>query len=1378
MLDNMKAIYLITLFFLSFDITCYSQISQSTNAVALPSVNNNFLGRSGQSGEAVDVDLYTGAATVNIPICVLPGKQMNIPIFLNYTGGKGVKLQDYASQAGLGWQFNAGGNVSRVVRGFPDENSNGYIVGGWGTILNNVSGNVSALTGSQQSSLGVSGSAPTVDGEPDLFSVNTPFFSFQFTFDGNGNPVFSNNTGIRIQFLNHTSFIVTDDQGNQYFFGSSPSSIETTTTLIYGNSYTFPTTWYLDKIVAYNSSETINLTYFTYGSPDNNYHYVTTYAYDNSVSASSTDNTPVLFTINSPKYINTMTSSQGEIWFNYQGDRQDDPQAARLTGMTVKGFNPITQTALNALTNYSFNYSYFGSPSTDPNVLRLCLSNITISGSTIDSENPLTLYSFSYNTANTMPSRQSQTFDFWGYATIFSPTTANPMLTPSVRQPNLGMTMTDVLTGISDIQGETWNIAYEQNTYYNAGNIPVGGLRVTQLSKTWNGNTLSTQYSYNDNNGHSTGQIYNTINPSSQVNNAAYNNLSYIMSSVSGIGLNYSESPYLTYDLVGNFVGYSSVKVVNPNQSYTISQFSNYNTTNSQDYTATTGSVITVASSKAYKRGLLLEKTLYTSANNPVSDDIYSYTSLTSPQTTNSWGYHWLTIGLTLNYCTQYIFGTCIGPASESILDNAFSTPYATFIENYRLTSIAHKDYDQLNPANSVATTTTMTYDLTSDPANTKRLLNTVTTTDSKGINDVKTLYHAADVANTGATAIPMLTTTETNAINTLLVGNRAGTVIHTTDNRNNTINQLHNSYTTAVNNNIYLASTAAYTSDPVNTTNTLVKQEKLTYDPLTSNLISSSETGGAPTAMLYGYNASLPVAEVVNASSSNTPTVTNSSSAVTLSNGTNNATQTIPFTVAANGTITVSLSWPSLPAEGTSNFATVSFGVTGPPGFSPLVGASICISSDHFCSAYGNTVSVPFNVIAGNYVLTITNTQNPQNNFTLFQVTWPATIANSFSNQFFYEGFEQIGTVSNIVHTGTQCYAGPYTVPFVIPDSRSYLLQYWTYTGAAWTFTQQPYTGPVTLTGTIDDVRVFPKDALMTTYTYNSSVGKTSEIDPSGRTIVYQYDGLNRLNTLRDQDNNILKQYDYEYQSCVVQAYNTAQSAIFTKNNCGTGLYGLTATYAVPANRYSACTIAAANQLATNDLNLNGQNYANANAGCTATPPCIAPTTVTASASSSTVTVTWNYPAGVGTNAYAVFIKNAATGATAFNTYGASSPLSTSSGLAFNTNYIVTVMSLCGSDPVSIPVNVTTGGAASQAVNLTNLATSPSGFCCHGCQYTTGVYASTATIGPGTTLFTDAAMTHPLSGMTWIMPYNGNPGSTVFGISGNTVQTTTSPCH
>lgn len=71
-----------------------------------------------------------------------------------------------------------------------------------------------------------------------------------------------------------------------------------------------------------------------------------------------------------------------------------------------------------------------------------------------------------------------------------------------------------------------------------------------------------------------------------------------------------------------------------------------------------------------------------------------------------------------------------------------------------------------------------------------------------------------------------------------------------------------------------------------------------------------------------------------------------------------------------------------------------------------------------------------------------------------------------------------------------------------------------------------------VTISGTghLDEVRLHPADAQMTTYTYGPLVGMTSATDLNNVTIYYEYDALGRLQHIRDQDGNILKSYKYHY--------------------------------------------------------------------------------------------------------------------------------------------------------------------------------------------------------------------------------------------------------
>ena len=78
----------------------------------------------------VPVDLYTGRIDINIPLFTISCNDIVLPISLSYHGG-GTKVGDVGGVLGTGWTLNAGGVVSRIVRGIPDEFylHNGFVKG-------------------------------------------------------------------------------------------------------------------------------------------------------------------------------------------------------------------------------------------------------------------------------------------------------------------------------------------------------------------------------------------------------------------------------------------------------------------------------------------------------------------------------------------------------------------------------------------------------------------------------------------------------------------------------------------------------------------------------------------------------------------------------------------------------------------------------------------------------------------------------------------------------------------------------------------------------------------------------------------------------------------------------------------------------------------------------------------------------------------------------------------------------------------------------------------------------------------------------------------------------------------------------------------------
>eukprot|EP01037_Dinobryon_pediforme_P007924 gene7924-7993_t len=204
----------------------------------------------------VNVNPLTGAGNVFIPVYTVSSGNVSVPISLSYSGN-GIKPKDVEGTAGMGWQLNAGGQVSRVVRGLPDDctkDNSGATMLGWMSTSNTGATYAKTFTPQNNGSTCSTGNADvtainanmpyTYDTEPDVFYVNAPGLSLQMVFnrdDQKFHPVgyqdliinysvqggTGNNTG------NITSFTVTNDKGLTYVF-AAPESV-TQTTQAYNN---------------------------------------------------------------------------------------------------------------------------------------------------------------------------------------------------------------------------------------------------------------------------------------------------------------------------------------------------------------------------------------------------------------------------------------------------------------------------------------------------------------------------------------------------------------------------------------------------------------------------------------------------------------------------------------------------------------------------------------------------------------------------------------------------------------------------------------------------------------------------------------------------------------------------------------------------------------------------------------------------------------------------------------------------------------------------------------------------------------------------------------------------------------------------------------
>ena len=175
------------------------------------------------------------------------------------------------------------------------------------------------------------------------------------------------------------------------------------------------------------------------------------------------------------------------------------------------------------------------------------------------------------------------------------------------------------------------------------------------------------------------------------------------------------------------------------------------------------------------------------------------------------------------------------------------------------------------------------------------------------------------------------------------------------------------------------------------------------------------------------------------------------------------------------------------------------------------------------------------------------------------------AEVINATSDDIAFTSFEADGTGNWTVpsalryteaRTGFKCYdvANGTIRKSGLVQNRKYELSFWAKANSAilvngaapqasglpvngWQYYYATITGSASTTeavvsgnGYIDEVRLAPANAQMTTYTYEPQVGVRSVTDANNQTLFYEYDALQRLKLIRDSRLNPVKTYTYHF--------------------------------------------------------------------------------------------------------------------------------------------------------------------------------------------------------------------------------------------------------
>ncbi|HAA15952.1 MAG TPA: hypothetical protein DCE41_31300, partial [Cytophagales bacterium] len=197
----------------------------------------------GQAQESLSVNPVNGAASLSIPLWELQDHDISTGVSLVYQAN-GVRVKQTSGLYGLGWDLAAAGSITREVRDLPDdtfpitengvvkESRQGWLANTTGadvhTLLNGLTVNTDANNCTGESLVHQTLKAGYLDAgkdaEPDIFRFSVPGYSGSFYFDQYGAIQMLPHQSMDITYqwtanLGITSFTITTPEGTEFTFG-------------------------------------------------------------------------------------------------------------------------------------------------------------------------------------------------------------------------------------------------------------------------------------------------------------------------------------------------------------------------------------------------------------------------------------------------------------------------------------------------------------------------------------------------------------------------------------------------------------------------------------------------------------------------------------------------------------------------------------------------------------------------------------------------------------------------------------------------------------------------------------------------------------------------------------------------------------------------------------------------------------------------------------------------------------------------------------------------------------------------------------------------------------------------------------------------------